>query len=77
MTTSITTLALNLLVSERINQRYIFADKIIELIQDSKDDHKRDFLNVIHLCIEDPSSEARTTFFQLAEYYTEKMNGAA
>ena len=77
MTTSITTLALNLLVSERINQRYIFADKIIELIQDSTDDHKKDFLNVIHMCIEDPSSEARNAFFKLAEYYTEKLNGVA
>ena len=46
MTTSITTLALNLLVSERIGQRYIFADKIIQLIHDTKDGNKKDFLNV-------------------------------
>lgn len=77
MTTSITTLALNLLVSERIGQRYIFADKIIQLIHDTKDGNKKDFLNVIHMCIEDPSSEARNTFFKLAEYYSEKLNGAA
>ncbi|WP_309642402.1 hypothetical protein [Flavobacterium sp.] len=78
MTTSITTLALNLLVSERIGQRYIFADKIIALVQETQDDseNKKDFLNVITLCIEDPSSEARNTFVQLAQYYAEKINAA-
>ena len=78
MTTSITTLALNLLVSERIGQRYIFADKIIALVQETQDDseNKRDFLNVITMCIENPSSEARNTFVQLAQYYADKINAA-
>ena len=33
MTTSMTTLALNLLISERRNHRLVFAGKIIELLQ--------------------------------------------
>ncbi|NHM07931.1 hypothetical protein G4D82_11915 [Flavobacterium sp. CYK-4] len=78
MTTNITTLALNLLVSERIGQRYVFADKIIALVQDAKDDagQKKDFINVIHTCIENPSSDARNTLFELAQYYNEKINAA-
>ncbi len=78
MTTNINTLALNLLVSERIGQRYIFADKIIALVQETQDDseNKKDFLNVITMCIENPSSEARSTFVQLAQYYAEKIQAA-
>ena len=78
MTTNINTLALNLLVSERIGQRYIFADKIIALVQETQDDseNKKDFLNVITMCIENPSSEARRTFVQLAQYYAEKIQAA-
>ena len=35
MNTNITTLALNLLISERVNHRIIFGDKIIEILQEN------------------------------------------
>ncbi len=82
MTTNITTLALNLLISERLDQRNNFANQIVQLLEengiDSENERamKVDFLMVIEQCIENPNSEARDIFYQLALYFTQKGSGA-
>lgn len=81
MTTNITTLALNLLISERADQRNIFADKIVSILEESAIDSdndkamKIDFLLVIEKCVENPNTELRDVFYQLAMYFTQKGNG--
>jgi hypothetical protein len=78
MTTNITTLALNLLISERVDQRNIFADQIVKLLEENNNDSdnekamKIDFLMVIEECIANPNSDARDIFYQLALYFTQK-----
>ena len=81
MTTNITTLALNLLISERLDQRNNFANQIVAQLEENGIDSenekamKVDFLMVIEQCIENPNSEARDIFYQLALYFTKKANG--
>ncbi len=81
MTTNITTLALNLLISERLDQRNNFANQIVQLLEENGIDSdneramKVDFLMVIEQCIENPNNEARDIFYQLALYFTQKSKG--
>jgi hypothetical protein len=81
MTTSLSTLAINLLISERIGHRKILADKMVELLEKSNDTsaiekHLKDsFLSVITKCVENPNCKSRDDFFQLAQFYNEKLNG--
>ena len=83
MTTNITTLALNLLISERIEYRNIFADRILESLHQGNSDLENEkvlrnnFIEVLTKCIDNPNCEERNAFFQLAQYYTEKMNKTA
>lgn len=77
MTANITTLALNLLISERLEQRNIFAGKIIAVldeqsIAENESVLKDNFLLALHKCIEDPNSEIRNVFYQHAQYFTQK-----
>ncbi len=80
MTTNITTLALNLLISERINHRSIFADRIIGLLRECNEDSikelelKTNFISIINKCVEDPGCEVRDLFYQLSQYYNQKIN---
>lgn len=81
MTTNMTTLALNLLISERRNHRLIFAGKMIELLQqeqpNSEDDkiRKEEFVSVIGKCIQNPNCDDRGLFFEYAEYYSDAIHG--
>ena len=81
MNQSITTLALNLLVSERANHRIIFANKIVEILQHSirnfenEDERINNFLVVISKCTEQPSCKERDLFFELAQYYNARIFG--
>ena len=81
MTSNITTLAINLLISERLGHRKMLANKIIELVQHHQDSTKKDrdlkekFLILIEKCVENPSGESRDVFYQLAKFYNEKING--
>jgi hypothetical protein len=83
MTTNITTLALNLLISERIHHRGVFADKIAEMLQQSNDasekelELKNNFLAVMAQCVEDPNSDVRDLFYKMAQYYNVKINGVS
>lgn len=80
MNTNITTLALNLLISERVNHRIIFGDKIIEILQENieyfenEKENKDLFLKAIKNCIKNPNCESRTTFFEYAKYFNQKIN---
>ncbi len=81
MTANITTLALNLLISERRNHRLVFAGKIIELLQQNRphteDDkmRKEDFVSVIGKCIQNPNCDDRGLFFEYAQYYADAIHG--
>jgi hypothetical protein len=77
MTTNITTLAINLLISERIDQRNALADRIIELLDNDdnsgNEKHIRDnFLLSLEICIQNPNSEIRDAFYRDAEYFAKK-----
>jgi hypothetical protein len=81
MNTNITTLALNLLISERVNHRIIFGNKIIEILQQNIEDienekeNKDIFLKSIKNCIKNPNCESRISFFEHAKYFNQKING--
>ncbi|MBS7787258.1 hypothetical protein KIH23_08100 [Flavobacterium sp. CYK-55] len=81
MTANMTTLALNLLISERRNHRLVFAGKIIELLQqnspNSEDEknRKEDFVSVIGKCIQNPNCDDRGLFFEYAQYYADAIHG--
>jgi hypothetical protein len=83
MTNNITTLALNLLISERLTHRGIFAKRITELVKDTNDVSgkekllKNNFLSIMEKCVENPNFEYRDLFYQLAQVYNEKLNGGA
>jgi len=69
------------LISERLDQRNNFANQIVAQLEENGIDSenekamKVDFLMVIEQCIENPNSEARDIFYQLALYFTNKANG--
>ncbi len=81
MNQSITTLALNLLISERLNHRIVFAGKIIEILHsglpnmDNEEANLNKFMSVISKCTQEPTSEEREVFFTLAQYYNSKIFG--
>ncbi|HEX9980933.1 MAG TPA: hypothetical protein VGB50_10270 [Flavobacterium sp.] len=81
MTTNITTLAINLLISERESHRSFFADRITELVQESNDvsdiekELKNKFFSVISKCVENPNRESADVFYQLAQFYNQKIHG--
>lgn len=78
MTTNITLLALNLLISERIIHRTTIAERITELVyptQEATSKDKADFFTLLAHCVENPSYEGSTHFYQLAQYYNQKING--
>jgi hypothetical protein len=81
MNQSITTLALNLLVSERLNHRIVFAGKIIEILQSSVSniDHEEsrlnNFMSAISKCTQEPNCAEREIFFEMAQYYNSKIFG--
>lgn len=81
MNQSITTLALNLLVSERLNHRIIFAGKIIEILNLNKADLQQDensldaFFAVISKCTQEPNCEEREVFFTLAKHFNTIITG--
>ena len=76
MTANITTLALNLLISERMSQRSFFASKIVEMLNDVNENSekekqiKQDFKSVIEQCVQDPAGKFRDVFFHYAQYYS-------
>jgi hypothetical protein len=81
MNQSITTLALNLLISERLNHRIVFASKIIETLQQSvqglenEEARLNSFVAVISKCTEEPNCQERDLFFELAQYYNNRIFG--
>lgn len=82
MNTSMTTLALNLLISERLNHRSFFASKMTELLDSLHDNSdkdkqiKSDFIAVINQCVEDPTGKFNDVFYHYSQYYAEKISGA-
>jgi len=81
MTTNITTLSINLLISERKNHRNLFAERIMELLPESSSLMevekilKSNFLTTMAICVENPNGEARNVFYQLAQFFERKVNG--
>jgi hypothetical protein len=81
MTTNITTLAINLLIAGRLEYRQTLSDKIMVLLQqcdgisESEKELKSYFLVLVNQCVEDPTSESRNDFYQLAEFFNTKING--
>jgi hypothetical protein len=81
MTSNITTLALNLLISERISHRNFLANKIISLIDGIGDvsskqtETKEAFVALLHQCIANPTCQYRDLFYRYAEYYGKKIAG--
>lgn len=81
MNQSITTLALNLLISERLNHRIVFAGKIVEILHQSirnmEDEETRlnEFLAVISKCTQEPNCQERDLFYELAQYYNNRIFG--
>jgi len=79
MTANFTTLALNLLISERPNHRSFFASKIVDLLDSVKDNSEKerqikiDFIAVIYQCTQDPTSKFRDVFYHYSEYYNAKL----
>jgi GTPase SAR1 family protein len=83
MTTNITTLALNLLISERLHHRGVIADKIVEILQQSNDvsegeqELKNNFLALMMECVENPNRNVRDLFYKMAQYYNMKIHGVS
>jgi hypothetical protein len=81
MTTNITTLALNLLISERLSHRNFLATKIVELLNTLNDysgkgqQTKEAFISLLHQCIANPTCQFRDLFYRYSEYYTKRLNG--
>jgi len=79
MTTNITTLALNLLIAERISHRNMLATKILHQIDRISDCSQKDqetrhaFIAVLHQCIANPTCQFRDLFYRYAEYYAQKL----
>ena len=79
MTNNITTLALNLLISERLSHRNFLATKIIELLNgihehsSKAQETKEAFITLLHQCIANPTCQFRDLFYRYAEYYTKKI----
>lgn len=80
MTTNFTLLALNLLISERIEHRRSFANQMSELLRQNTDgaaQDKSNFLTAIAQCVENPKSEAREELYKFAMHYSQKANAQA
>jgi len=83
MNQSITNLALNLLISERLNHRIVFAGKIIEILHQSIQDLDKEevrlnnFMAVISQCTQEPACQERDLFYDLAQYYNDIIYGQA
>jgi len=81
MTPNMTTLALNLLISERADHRAIFAHKMALLIRDIRHESdearaiRNSFLLSIEQCVKNPNCEARDVFYHLAQQYSEVISG--
>ncbi len=81
MNQSITTLALNLLISERLNHRIVFAGKIIEILHQSIQDLDKEearlnsFMAVISKCTQEPACIERDAFYDLAQYFNDIIVG--
>ena len=79
MTTNITTLALNLLIAERLSHRNFIATKIIALLNDLNEcsdnelEVQRNFISLLHQCIANPTCQYRDLFYEYAEYYNKKI----
>lgn len=83
MNTSITTLALNLLISERKSQRIFFSGRILDAVQFSGGTFKNlpelmgNFVSAMKACIENPNCEARDDFYKFAEFCDEKISSGS
>ena len=81
MNQSITTLAINLLISERLNHRILFAGKIIEILHqslqdfDDENDRLSAFIATISQCTQEPNCSERDRFYDLAQYFNNKIFG--
>jgi hypothetical protein len=81
MTPNMTTLALNLLISERADHRAIFAHKMALLIRDIRHESEQarqvrhNFLLTIEECVKNPNCDARDEFYQFAQQYNEMVSG--
>ena len=81
MNQSITTLALNLLISERLNHRIVFAGKIIEILHQSiqglenEEARLNNFMSVISKCTQEPNCQERELFYELSQYYNSRIFG--
>lgn len=75
-----TTLALNLLISERLDHRSLFATKmtgLLDTLQDHSDNDKQiksDFIAVINHCVEDPTGKFNDIFYHYSQYFSQKIS---
>jgi len=80
MKRSITTLALNLLISERQAYRKSLADSITDVLKQRPEVFENDlerrntFLSLMDECVADPTCEARKVFYQMAHYYNQQIS---
>lgn len=80
MNPSITTLALNLLISERKSQRIHFSGRILDAVQFSGSIFKNlpelmdNLVLTMKACIENPNCEARDDFYKFAKFCDEKIS---
>lgn len=77
MNTQITTLSLNLIISERFSQRLDFANEMKNIIGREFDlspvaeVFKKHFFSHINRCVENPNCSSRPILFALADFWME------
>lgn len=81
MTPNITTLALNLLISERKSQRLLFSERILncESLTDifkSSPELKSNLIFAMAACAENPDGEAREELYRLAAFCDERLSAS-
>lgn len=81
MTPNITTLVLNLLISERKSQRMLFSERILncESLADifkSSPELKSNLIFALAACTKNPDGKAREELYRLAAFCEERMAAA-
>ncbi len=78
LTNNLTTLVLNLLISERLSHRLEIAGKITEILDTHADENwkieeiiRRQFTSLLMSCTENPVSEQRIALRMIASIYKE------
>jgi hypothetical protein len=82
MSTNITTLVLNLIISESRLHRIRIADKIIDLLETNVDDFgqiekfmRNHFISKMRAYVENPSARTKDFLYEFADFYKEYYIG--